>query len=180
VKLAIVGDLLWADPLPQAGAVARTLDLLRSAHAAFGNLEASASAIGAPVQKLVRFRIDPNRLTDMATAGFRVMSVANNHSLDYGVAAFLDTLEQLRRRDIVPVGGGDDLKTARRPALLTIDRMKVAFLAAASTLPAGFAAEQGRPGIAPIHVTETFEVDPGVSMEQPGHLTFRAHARLDG
>lgn len=179
VRFAFVGDVLWRDPLPETEAVAAALDLIGRADVAFGNLEGPASARGTAAPKPIRLRMDPGRLDDLARAGFRVVSVANNHILDYGIEAFLDTLEQLARRQIAAVGGAVNLQAARQPAVLTVDGVKVAFLAAASTLPPGFAAGDDRPGIAPIHVSETFQVDPGISLEQPGTSPF-VHTRAWG
>jgi poly-gamma-glutamate synthesis protein (capsule biosynthesis protein) len=176
LSLAIVGDLLPMAPLPQHGAVAQTLAKLREADVAFGNLEAAVSRRGAPVEKLINLRIGPDRLLDLQKVGFKVMTIANNHTLDFGLEAFFDTISLLRDSNIVPVGGGRDLKEAWTAAILTVKGLKLAFLGAASTLPPGFAAAEGRAGIAPIRVTETFEANPTASMEQPGTVPY-VHTR---
>jgi poly-gamma-glutamate synthesis protein (capsule biosynthesis protein) len=104
--------------------------------------------------------------------GFGVMTVANNHSLDFGTDAFLDTLSLLRKRGILPIGGGHNLQEAWSPVTVKAGGLRVAFLGIASTLPPGFAADTNRAGIAPIHVTETYQVDHTLSAEQPGTAPF--------
>jgi poly-gamma-glutamate capsule biosynthesis protein CapA/YwtB (metallophosphatase superfamily) len=172
----IVGDVVPVEELSASPAVARAMSLLRTAGLAFGNLEAAVSRRGAPAEKLYSLRADPNSIDGLYDLGFRVMTVANNHALDYGVEAFLDTLSTLKQKGILPVGGGQHTQEAWQPAILSLDGLRIAFLGAASTLPPGFAAGEDRPGIAPIHVTETFQIDPTLSLEQPGSAPY-VHTR---
>lgn len=172
MRLAIVGDVVLFGPLPDSGAVGRALARLRQADLAFGNLEGPLTRHGAPVEKLVTLRMEPDRAGDLRPLGFRVMGVANNHALDYGPDAFLESLALLRQHGVLPVGGGRDLDAAWTPGIVEVLGQRVAFLAAASTLPPGFAAGEGRPGIAPIHVTESYEVGATLGMEQPGTAPF--------
>jgi poly-gamma-glutamate synthesis protein (capsule biosynthesis protein) len=82
-------------------------------------------------------------------AGIDVVSLANNHSLDFGRPALLDTLRYVRRAGIEPVGGGPDLTAARRPAILELGGLRVAFLGYSDVRPPGFDAAAGVPGAAP-------------------------------
>ncbi len=175
-RLAIVGDVVLTAPLSDAGAADRALARLRQADLVFGNLEGPLTRGGAPADKLMVMRMEPERVADLQALGFRAMSVANNHALDYGSDAFLESLALLRAHGILPVGGGRDLDEAWAPAMVEVGGWRVAFLAAASTLPPGFAAAEGRPGIAPIRVTECYEAVPSLSLEQPGTSPF-VHTR---
>ncbi len=104
---------------------------LRDADLAFGNLESPLSLQGTPLPgKGIWFRGDPKGAEALREAGYSVMSVANNHTLDYDTPAFLDTLAVLREQGIAPVGGGKDPAEATRPAVKEVHGRKVAFLAA--------------------------------------------------
>jgi poly-gamma-glutamate capsule biosynthesis protein CapA/YwtB (metallophosphatase superfamily) len=80
--------------------------------------------------------------------GIDVVSVANNHSLDYGPDAFLDTLRHARAAGIAPVGGGSTGAHARRPVLVERGGLRIAFLAYSDVNPLGFPAGPSSPGTA--------------------------------
>ncbi len=132
-------DSLWTSAAP----------LLRAADIAIANLECAISTRGTPEPKEYTFRADPTSVRGLAGAGVDVVSVANNHSLDFGVDAFLDTLRHLRRGGIEPVGGGRDLDSARRPVIRTVGGLRAAFLAYSDIRPSGFDATPSKPGAAP-------------------------------
>lgn len=172
VTLAMVGDVFVVERLADDDAAGSVNSILRAADAVFGNLEGPVSHRGTPAEKWINMRISPDHLSDLRKAGFNVMAIANNHIMDFGLEAFSDTLTLLAECDIAPVGGGDNLEEAWTPVIRTWNGVKVAFLAAASTLPPGCAAGQNRPGIAPIHVAESYRVDTSVSSEQPGSAPY--------
>ena len=80
------------------------------------------------------------------------MTVANNHTLDFGRTAFLDTLRIARRNGISTVGGGADLAAARRPVIVKRGGMRIAFLAYSDVRPDGFTAAGSLAGTAPADV----------------------------
>ena len=61
--------------------------------------------------------------------GFDVMGTANNHIRDQGANGLLQTLKNIRKRDIKTAGSGKDLAAARKPAVFDVDGIKVAILA---------------------------------------------------
>ncbi len=132
--------------------------LLRAADVALVNLECAVSNRGAPVPgKQYVFRGAPASLAGAARAGVDVVSVANNHSLDYGTEAFLDTLGHARRAGIRVVGGGADLAAARKPGILVRGGLRIAVLGYSDVRPLGFDAAPGKPGAAraePTWITE--------------------------
>ena len=101
LKLAIVGDVVPGPPMPESASVARAVSLLQTADIAFGNLETAVSSRGARVEKLYHMRVAPSTLVELTRMGFSVMSVANNHTLDYGLEGFTDTLSLLREKGIL-------------------------------------------------------------------------------
>ncbi|MGH3113569.1 MAG: CapA family protein, partial [Gaiellaceae bacterium] len=124
---------------------------LRAADLALANLEGAVSTRGTPAPgKLYTFRGPPSALRAAASfAGLDLVSLANNHSLDYGRTAFLDTIANARRFGLRTVGGGSSLTTARRPAIVKRGGLRVAFLGFSDVRPLGFDAGAGRPGTVP-------------------------------
>lgn len=147
---------------------AAVLEALRGADIAFVNLEAPLTRRGVRAEKQNTLRADPGQVEDLVLAGVDIVSLANNHMLDYGIDGLADTLAVLGERGVRPVGAGPTLEAARAPVVLDGPGGRVGFLAFASTLPQGFAAAAERPGIAPIHVTAAFVVENPLAQEQPG------------
>ncbi|MFQ5937514.1 MAG: CapA family protein, partial [Acidiferrobacterales bacterium] len=123
---------------------------LRSADIAFGNLEGPLTDIGTPDRhKRYVFRSPSAQVAPaLAAAGFNIVSLANNHTMDYGVEGLKQTLAALNRAGIEHVGAGMNLQEARRPAFLTAGGHTVAFLAYSLTFPERFWASSDRPGTA--------------------------------
>ncbi|MEW6242829.1 MAG: CapA family protein [Bacillota bacterium] len=108
--------------------------LTQNAHIAFCNLECAASSGGEPLpNKPYTFRARPEHLDALTWAGFNVVSVANNHTLDFGVDAFLDTLAHLEDRGIVASGGGANAKEAYTAKVVAVNGVKIGFLSFTDT-----------------------------------------------
>ncbi len=155
VTLAFTGDVMFGrtvnshmlatapnDPYP----FTYTADFLRGFDLTIGNLECVISRQGAPVPKSYTFRGDPRAYERLLTAGFDLVSVANNHSGDYGKAAFLDELLALPTHGITPVGGGQNKQRAHMPIYKTVRGTTIAFLAYDEIDPYSFAATNTTPG----------------------------------
>ena len=114
------------------------------------NLECCISDRGEPVRepgKPFFFRAPPAAADRLAEIGVRCVTLANNHALDFGAEALMDTLDRLRAVGIAAVGAGGDERRARAPAVLDAGGARVR-VAAVSDHPASYAAASGRPGIA--------------------------------
>jgi poly-gamma-glutamate synthesis protein (capsule biosynthesis protein) len=110
-------------------------------------------------------RLKPHMASVFTDAGFNVVSLASNHAMDWGPHAMLDTIDVLKERGIEVVGAGRNIDEARRPAVLDIKGVRVAFLAYCSILNDAYWAGPSRPGVAPLRVHthyETFEYQPGI------------------
>jgi poly-gamma-glutamate capsule biosynthesis protein CapA/YwtB (metallophosphatase superfamily) len=158
LRLAAVGDVTFGDGVRTAiranGARypwRSVAPVLRRADLAVANLEGAVSTRGSPWPgKQYTFRGPPYALRAAASfAGVDVVSLANNHSLDYGRTALRDTIRHARRFGLAPVGGGADLRRARRAAILTRGNLRVAFLGFSDVRPLGFDAGPDRPGATP-------------------------------
>lgn len=124
-------------------------ELLEKADLTFGNLECALSSRGSPVPgKRFTFRGSPQDAHLLKDTGFDVLSIANNHSKDYGNVAFQDTLNCLDKIQVAHAGGGKNAAEAYKPAILAANETRIAFLAFSDVLPAGFAATKNSCGVA--------------------------------
>lgn len=155
VTLAFTGDVMFgrtvnshmlatapSDPYP----FTYTADFLRRFDLTIGNLECVISKLGAPVPKPYVFRGDARAYDRLLTAGFDLVSVANNHSGDYGKAAFLDEFLTLPAHGLTPIGGGHNKQQAHTPIFKTVRGTTIAFLAYDEIDPYSFAATDSTPG----------------------------------
>jgi poly-gamma-glutamate synthesis protein (capsule biosynthesis protein) len=99
--------------------------------------------------KKFRFRGEPQVAQAMARAGFNLVTLANNHSMDFGAQALAETMLNLEAAGIAWVGAGKNLTEARQMALFTIRGRKIAFLGYSLTQPPEFFARAAQPGTAP-------------------------------
>ncbi len=123
-------------------------DTLRGAGLRYCNLECPISDRGTNLHHLYSFRADPKSIEGLSTAGFNVVSQANNHAYDWGPEALLDSLARLRAAGIHPVGAGENALAAHYPLLITVGALRVAFLAYVNVEPHEAAAGVNRPGVA--------------------------------
>jgi Bacterial capsule synthesis protein PGA_cap len=80
------------------------------------NHECPSTETVAPLEKRFVFRCDPDALDEARRAGVDVASLANNHAFDQGPQALLDSIRNLERADIVPIGAGASQEEADAPA----------------------------------------------------------------
>lgn len=123
-------------------------DTLQEADIVFGNLESIISDKGKRVGSIYSFRADPLAMEGLTYAGFDVLSIANNHSLDYGREALEDTLSRLGDAEIAYTGTGFSKSEAHSPAVLYINETEIGFLAYAGLGPSNWAAGENYSGIA--------------------------------
>jgi poly-gamma-glutamate capsule biosynthesis protein CapA/YwtB (metallophosphatase superfamily) len=144
-----VADVLAADPAAPLVS-AEVADRIASADAFVLNLECCISSRGKRVRdrrKPFFFRAPPVAAERLAALGVRAVTLANNHALDYGPVALLDTLAHLEASGIAAVGAGADTAAARAPLVVDCGDVRLR-LVAFSDHPAGYAAGPERPGIA--------------------------------
>lgn len=130
---------------------------LQKADLAFANLESIISDKGMLVGSIYSFRANPEAVKGLSFAGLDVLSVANNHSFDYGRDAFADSLLRLREAGIAYAGGGFTEEETRSPVIKEIRGTKIGILAytalgspswQATPSPPTGGSGQARPGIA--------------------------------
>jgi poly-gamma-glutamate synthesis protein (capsule biosynthesis protein) len=106
---------------------------LRAADLAFGNLECPVSDLGRDLRHLYSFRADPGAIEGLKAAGFRVLSLANNHTDDWDSPALLDTLRRLDEAGIGGVGAGENDLAAHYPVLVNLGSVKLSWLTSGSS-----------------------------------------------
>jgi poly-gamma-glutamate capsule biosynthesis protein CapA/YwtB (metallophosphatase superfamily) len=95
----------------------------------------------------------PGNADAMQRAGFDVMSVATNHikdcgKMDCGDRAFFDTLDNLRRVGILPVGAGKNEQEALQPVVVTVNGVRFGFVSLGQLQQGGVFAAAEKAGIA--------------------------------
>jgi poly-gamma-glutamate capsule biosynthesis protein CapA/YwtB (metallophosphatase superfamily) len=129
---------LWGDVLP----------LLLEADLRLANLECVISSCGEkwrPAAKRFHFRAHPRAVEFLKAAGVDCVTLANNHTLDYGTEGLLECLDLLDRAGIRHAGAGRDLDAALEPALLETPEGRVAVVALTDNEPV-WEAGRDRPG----------------------------------
>ncbi|MCL1819880.1 MAG: CapA family protein [Oscillospiraceae bacterium] len=121
----------------------------READIAMLNLEMAVSDRGEPMEdKEYTFRASPTHLDLLEHMGVNAVSVANNHTMDYGETAFLDTLKHLSNAGIAAVGGGKNLEEASAFHVFEVQERKVGILAASRVVPSvSWYARNNKPGM---------------------------------
>jgi len=147
-------------------------DLIHSADAAFVNLEIlfhnwEPDVIPAASSGGTYMQADPAIAEELVWMGFDMVSMANNHTGDYGFGGLWHTTRAVDAVGLMHAGTGENLAEARAPGYLETGRGRVALISAASTFPAGSQAGhqrkdvRGRPGLSPIRYDRVTQVTQG-------------------
>ena len=175
VRLIAVGDLMLGTSVKEVvlthGASYPFRNyrvLLGEADLAFGNLETPLSERGTATpgkskESLANrtnyiFRAPLSSAAGLAKAGFDSVSLANNHSMDYGAVALRDTLAALDEAGVERVGAGESYAESMRPVFLQRNGQRFAFFAVSDVLPLYSVAGKRTPGVAPARGAQ-FEKD---------------------
>lgn len=162
LNLAVVGDIMLARSVGRTiqeggweSPFASVSESIGKADLAFANLECPASFRGKPYPgkpQNVTFRANPGALFGLKSAGFDVVSLANNHSTDYGPLALRETIASLEQLGIATCGAGGSRKEAHRPAIVERGDIRLAFLAYAEPIWSVVEAMDGPPAQAGVAV----------------------------
>lgn len=99
------------------------------------NLETSVSDKGSSTKpKGYGFRSKPFTLEGLVNSSIDIVTIANNHVLDYGYDAFLDTMTNLDKYGIKHVGAGKNINEAIDKVLIEVNDIKLCFMASTSIL----------------------------------------------
>jgi poly-gamma-glutamate capsule biosynthesis protein CapA/YwtB (metallophosphatase superfamily) len=116
------------------------------------NLETAITRSDRPwPSKDVHYKMSPENIACLATAKIDCCTLANNHTLDWGIAGLLETLDTLDKENIKHTGAGRNLREAQAPATLKTGEGSRAIVfslgSTSSGIPAEWAARENRPGL---------------------------------
>jgi len=153
ITLAFAGDVNFAR---------RTAKLLRHPATAFGpissvlsaadltavNLETAITSRGTPQPKQFHFRTTGRAFSAIRAAGIDLVTMANNHVLDYGQAGLADTLAAAKAARFPYVGIGKNARAAWAPYITTIKGVRIAIIGVSQVgeLASSWVATRTRPG----------------------------------
>ncbi|MEA5456173.1 CapA family protein [Sinomonas sp. JGH33] len=154
MKICLVGDVMLGRLLnerlrhsPPERVWGDLLPLFEEADLRFANLECVLADGGTPwPDKAFHFRSDTKNVACLEKARIDVVSLANNHTLDYGVGALREMLPVLDARGVLHAGAGLDAEGARRPAVVTAGAVDVGVIAFTDNEP-GWAATEATAGV---------------------------------
>lgn len=158
LSLLFGGDVMLSEHVLQAyhkaGGIEGVLDAgyrqeIASADFFVVNQEFPFSRRGtAAADKQYTFRLDPEYVRLFGEMGIDAVTLANNHALDFGTEALLDTCDTLDEAGIAHTGAGAGLKQAKQPVIFEKNRFRVGIIGATRVIPeAGWAAGSSHPGM---------------------------------
>jgi poly-gamma-glutamate synthesis protein (capsule biosynthesis protein) len=135
IQMVSVGDIMLDRRLGEtiqrgnlAYPFANVAPLLQAGDITVGNMESALGNAGLPADKSYPFRAPPAAAQSLALAGFDLVSLSNNHSMDYGSEALLQAIDLLEAQGITPIGAGQDFTAAHEPYITQINGVSLAFL----------------------------------------------------
>ena len=167
-RLTLVGDVAveYAEPEELLEKIA---PYFRQSAIAFCNCEWALTDRGEPwpgkAGRIIRSH--PRNIQTFIGAGFDVVTLANNHVMNYGPDGLIQTLELLDGAGIKHCGAGMNLEEAHRPAIVEWNGLKVAFLGYTSVFIDGFEAAKDKPGMAVLRIESSYRIPPRLH-EVPG------------
>lgn len=145
MRVAITGDVMLGrlvnsvlDSNSYAYVWGDTIDIIRNADLSLINLECVVSSKGTEwtkTFKLFHFRANPDAIKVLKRASIDYVSLANNHTMDYGEEVLQEMFELLDNSGIKHSGAGMNLEEATTPAVLEAGRKKVAVVALTDNQP---------------------------------------------
>jgi poly-gamma-glutamate synthesis protein (capsule biosynthesis protein) len=142
VRLSFVGDVLLASTVETVMKrngfdypYREVLPLLQQPDMTIANFESPVTTRGTPQQKDYVYRTSPDALPPFKEAGFDLVTLANNHTLDYGQPSLLDTMSYMDKAGILRVGAGHNADEAFKPVIVNKNGIKIAFLGFSRVVP---------------------------------------------
>lgn len=158
VRLVFAGDILLSDHVLNAyskgGGIQGILDsgfqkMIDESDIFMANEEFPFSSRGTAAEdKQFTFQLLPKNVSIFQELGIDIVTLANNHTLDFGTEALVDTCDTLDQAGIYHVGAGKNLEEAKQPVVLTAKGKRIGFLGASRVIPvASWNATAAAPGL---------------------------------
>ena len=128
----------------------KTAQFLKSTDITFGNLECPITPGRDIKTGEIVFRADIESTEGLKYAGFDILSLANNHTPNFGQEGLKNTFKYLSQAGILYVGAGQDEEEAHTPKIFEKDGIKISFLAYndSDVVPPSYEAMGNRAGTA--------------------------------
>jgi poly-gamma-glutamate synthesis protein (capsule biosynthesis protein) len=129
VVITAVGDMIFNEQISRLQAPERQglFRIMQEADLAYGNLEFSMNDHPELQKPFYNFRTPPDFAFEVAAIGINLVSMANNHALDFGGPGLLDCLKALDRASIDHAGAGATLAAAHAPSSTKVQSRKTKF-----------------------------------------------------
>jgi len=145
IKIIAAGDLMvgsWVENIVRNEGwdypFRNLQDLLQDADIVIANLEAPFGRGGTAFEKAYTFQVSPDLVRILKAGQINMVSIANNHIMDYGDEVLQQTLTVLRENGIRYAGAGMNLTQARKPAKIQIKGVNVTLACYSLTFPEEF------------------------------------------
>jgi poly-gamma-glutamate synthesis protein (capsule biosynthesis protein) len=137
VSLIAVGDIMLGRGVAEVNApLSNVSPWLQDADLVLGNLESAIVGENIEPPPMPKAGPTPYILNAPLTApdmlrqaGFDILGLANNHTLDYRSVGLAETVERLKQAGLMTVGAGENIEAAYRPLLVDVKGVRLAFLA---------------------------------------------------
>ena len=152
IRMVFVGDMMLAETVGQyirrgGNPMQHVAHLFKGADITIGNLETAVGTHGEKAQKPFTFLAHP-RVIPFLKRNFSAVSLANNHSVDYGIPAFEAMLDAFDRQGLRYFGGGKNIRSAHEPVVLHVKGKRIAVLGYDIFQPRSFEALHDKAGVA--------------------------------
>lgn len=122
-------------------------DLKSGADIMLGNLEGPVAWGGSDGGGIYSFHTSPLIFPVLKNLGFDVLTVANNHAADWGRIAFVETLDNLDKNNLLFVGGAKTYALATEPVIFDKNNLKIGFLGFSDVGPVALRATSSQAGV---------------------------------
>ena len=152
ITMAFVGDIMLDETPGQYIRQGKDpfqafASILDSSDISIGNLECAVGTKGKREDKPFTFMANP-RVLPVVKKHFSAVSLANNHSADFGPEAFVQTMALLDKAGVPYFGGGKNIEAAHHPRIFDVKGKRIAVLGYNEFFPRSFEALDDRAGIA--------------------------------
>ena len=172
-SIATAGDMMLTHPVPRSSnpGFVGLLNWIKNADVAFTNFESSLidmrhfSGFAQAISDSLRPLSSPGVATDLQNMGFDMVSLAGNHSADYGPEGMLETRQRLDKVGIVHAGTGRNLSSAGATRYLDSTQGRIGLVAITTTFDDVAKAMDplseapGRPGVNGLRLSREVHVD---------------------
>ena len=129
IIVTAVGDMIFNEQISKLASPEhqQLFRLMQEADIAYGNLEFSINSKPELQRPFYNFRADPQFAWEVAAIGINLVSMANNHALDFGPEGLRECLRELDRANITHAGAGRTLAEARAPGTMSVQSQTTDF-----------------------------------------------------